>query len=321
MAAVSILIPAYNAEPFIARTLACARAQTHSDIRIIASFDLSTDNGAAMARDIAAVDPRIEIITHDRRLGWAGNVNFLLERSETPYHFIYFHDDLIEPAYTATLLAALEADANAVSAHCDMSHFGGSDHISLGRAYLGERTHRLLTLMLAPYRGSPLRSLMRADATGEVRLPHADSGGYWANEPFLIKLISAGRALHVPQALYARWDKRSGGLTDGWRAIAPAEAFARLKANVATALDVLLANTPDPRARQALCFALYVQALPLIRTSESHGDMFRRPEELHPAFAGLTLPAHLHEFGDDIAQWAAARWPDVAADLARRAGG
>jgi glycosyltransferase involved in cell wall biosynthesis len=163
---VSVLIPAYQSESFIGRTLDCARAQTHPAIRILISVDKCGDATAAVAHARAAIDDRVVVFEQTERLGWAGNVNFLLDRSETPYHFLYFHDDMIAPTYIATLLTALRAQPQAASVHCDMSHFGGSDWYSTGRAYLGPAVERVLTFLLAPSRGSPLRSVMRKDAVG-----------------------------------------------------------------------------------------------------------------------------------------------------------
>lgn len=96
-ARVNVCIPAYEAEEFIDRTLRCARAQTFEDIRILVSIDVSADDTEGVCRTHAAEDERVEVLAQPRRLGWAGNVNFLLERAGGEFAFLYFHDDLIEP--------------------------------------------------------------------------------------------------------------------------------------------------------------------------------------------------------------------------------
>ena len=73
---VTICIPAWHAEPFIARTLACARAQTHKNLRILVSVDQSTDGTEAVCRSQAAEDSRIEVRVQKERLGWSRNANF-----------------------------------------------------------------------------------------------------------------------------------------------------------------------------------------------------------------------------------------------------
>ncbi|HYD87792.1 MAG TPA: glycosyltransferase family 2 protein [Vitreimonas sp.] len=315
---VSILIPAYAAEAFIERTLQHARAQTHEAISILVAIDQCEDRTEEIARAHAAADPRVTVFKQRERVGWAGNVNFLLDRADTPFHFIYFHDDIIAPAYVETLLAALRAAPDAASVHCDMGHFGGSDAVSLGRPYDGDAVRRLLIFMLAPYRGSPLRSLMRADAVRGLRLPQFDAAAIWANEPFLIRLIGAGPALHVPQALYHRWDKRGGGLTDSWKALPRAHIFAGHKANIALAMNVIDAAARNEAERAMLVFACFLYALPIVRALEQDGFVFARPEELHPRFAALAPPPSFDVYGGDIAAWAAQRWADAEADLAAR---
>ena len=54
----SILIPAYNAQRFIAGAITSARAQTLRDIEIIVVDDGSRDGTATAALDAAGNDPR-----------------------------------------------------------------------------------------------------------------------------------------------------------------------------------------------------------------------------------------------------------------------
>jgi|GEM_PF-2843234 len=314
---VSVLIPAYAAEAFIERTLRHASAQTHEVISILVSIDHCDDRTEEIARVHAAADHRVRVFKQTDRLGWAGNVNFLLDRADTPFHFIYFHDDILEPCYVETLLAALRAAPEAASAHCDMGHFGASEAVSFGRPYDGDAVRRLLTFMLAPYRGSPLRSMMRADAVRGLRLPQVDTAAIWANEPFLMRLIAAGRALHVPQTLYHRWDQRSGGLTDGWKGLSRERVLAGHKANLALTMDIIDATARSGEELAALTCAALLYALPIVRSLEGDGPVFTRAEDLHPRFFNLTLPV-FERFGADIAEWAAQRWADAQADLARR---
>ncbi|TGR59885.1 glycosyltransferase family 2 protein, partial [Mesorhizobium sp. M2D.F.Ca.ET.223.01.1.1] len=60
-ALVAVVIPAYNAEPFIERTLASVLAQTHRNIEIIVVDDGSTDGTASIVRRLADSDGRIKL--------------------------------------------------------------------------------------------------------------------------------------------------------------------------------------------------------------------------------------------------------------------
>ncbi|TGQ49891.1 glycosyltransferase family 2 protein [Mesorhizobium sp. M1C.F.Ca.ET.193.01.1.1] len=61
-ALVAVVIPAYNAEPFIERTLASVLAQTHRNIEIIVVDDGSTDGTASIVRRLADSDGRIKLL-------------------------------------------------------------------------------------------------------------------------------------------------------------------------------------------------------------------------------------------------------------------
>lgn len=315
---VSILIPTYQAELFIDRTLTAARQQSHAELAILVSVDLSSDRTREIARAHRASDPRLQVYEQHERLGWAGNVNFLLERVRTPFSFIYFHDDLISPHYTERLLLALQEDPTAASVHCDMAHFGGSDHVTPGRANRGNRVERLLTFMLAPARGAPLRSMMRASLAGHLRLKKGEAGGFQVHRPFLLELMDAGPALHVGETLYQRWDQRKDGLTDSWLGLGANDILAALRSNTAEATRIVYAASPDSETLAALVLACWLWTAPLIQALEERAGKIsvERPEGIHPAFGDLGPVSILDRFGPDIHTWARDRdraWRDYFA--------
>ena len=307
---VTICIPAWNAEPFIDRTIRCAREQTHDRIVIRISVDRCDDATAAICEAHGREDARIEVLVQPERLGWAGNVNFLLERVRTEFFFLFFHDDLLRPTYTARLLEALRERPDAASAHCDMGHFGGSDHVSFGRAYEGPVAKRLAELLVVPERGSPLRSMTRTALGGAtLRMPAGAVAGLWANEPYLMNLLAAGPALHVAETLYLRWDQRHGGLTDSWKRLSLEQIVSGFNANVSAALEILDRAGISGAERDVLVFCLYVNIMPRIcAAAVEHGEgLLLRDEDVHPCFADMIVPDALPSFGDDIERWALVR--------------
>ncbi len=307
--AVSVLIPAYMAEAFIDRTLHFARGQTYDRLVIHVSVDAGTDGTAEIVRRQAADDARVVLHSQDERLGWAGNVNFLLERVATPYFFIYFHDDILLPQYTRTLLDALARDTSAAGAYCDLCQFGAEQRISTGPAYTGTPVQRLLTLLLSPQRGSPLRALLRSDRAGHLRLPSGADAAFWANEPFLMDMVAAGPLAHVPEVLYMRWNNRSGGLTDGWRQL-PREAAARgWRSNIDVRLDAIERLVDSEAERRALRFALFLHAFPAMQAMlEAGGGPPRTPGEFHPLFTAPDTPDAVAGYGGEIETFARDRY-------------
>jgi hypothetical protein len=305
-AEVSVCIPAWRAADFIDRTLHCAREQTHDALRIVVSIDLSDDGTEEVCNAHARADRRIEVHTQRERLGWAKNVNFLLDRVDTEFAFLYFHDDIIEPTYTEQLVGSLRERPDAASAHCDMGHFGGSDWVNPGRQYEGTAAERVVTFLAAPDRGSLLRSMLRRTVLDDgLRMPTGSNAGVWANEPFLIKLVAGGPALRVPETLYRRWDERDGGLTDSWRSLGFDEVVDGHRVNAQYALGVIDSMRPSPDERAVLMFALFVNMMGRVRDAERVYDAatVSPPERLLPVFAGMTVPPALHTLPAPLQTW------------------
>ena len=307
---VSLCIPTWQSRPFIARTLAFALGQTHSRTRVLVSVDACDDGTAEVCEAIARTDPRLRVFVQSERLGWARNVNFLLDQVRTELFCLYFHDDVIVPQYVERLADALRERPDAVSAHCDMGHFGASERVSASVDYPATVAHRLAWFLVGPNRGSPLRSLTRASALrAGLRMPTDAIDGLWANEPYLMRLLAAGPILHVPETLYFRWDKRAGGLTEGWRSLTLEQQYTGFRANISSLLAIIEAATVSDAERQALRFCLQVHMVDRIRTIEGeHDGASQRPvDEIHPAFATVRVPEELSSLGEEIRAWALRR--------------
>src|SRR3954462_15159876 len=91
---VSVLIPAYNAERWIADTLASALAQTWPRVEIVVVDDGSTDATLAIARRFAS--PSVEIVSQ-RNQGAAAARNRALAVSQGDYVQWLDADDLLAP--------------------------------------------------------------------------------------------------------------------------------------------------------------------------------------------------------------------------------
>jgi len=94
---VSIIMPAYNAEKYIAASIESVLAQTYSNWELIVVDDGSGDNTAAIVRKFVARDPRIKYIFQENgRLGKARNTG--ISNSTGPLIAFLDSDDLWLPA-------------------------------------------------------------------------------------------------------------------------------------------------------------------------------------------------------------------------------
>ena len=75
---VSVIIPAYNASNSIGNALRSVLKQSLEDLEVIVVDDASSDRSLQIARDMAAADPRVRVLSHSCNLGQAAARNLAL---------------------------------------------------------------------------------------------------------------------------------------------------------------------------------------------------------------------------------------------------
>lgn len=93
---VSVVLPVYNGEPFIASTLESALGQTYRNLEVIVVDDGSRDRTRAIVEARAADDPRIRVISQANR-GLAATRNRALEHARGEFVAPLDADDLWDP--------------------------------------------------------------------------------------------------------------------------------------------------------------------------------------------------------------------------------
>lgn len=66
---ISIILPTYNVEQYIARAIESCINQTFKDIEIIVVDDCGNDNSINIAKEYSKKDKRIKIIHNEKNLG------------------------------------------------------------------------------------------------------------------------------------------------------------------------------------------------------------------------------------------------------------
>lgn len=112
---VSVIIPVYNVEPYVAECLESVQRQTLRDIEILCINDASTDGSFEIVRKLAAEDQRIQCYENSRNLGLASTRNCGLELARGQYVYFLDSDDMIRPETLAQLYRkAVEDELDAV---------------------------------------------------------------------------------------------------------------------------------------------------------------------------------------------------------------
>jgi glycosyltransferase involved in cell wall biosynthesis len=113
---VSVGIPVYNGELYLARTLESILEQSFSDFEVIISDNASTDETEAICREFARRDDRIRYHRRESNLGWVGNFNSLPPRASGAYFKWAAADDLLTPTYLEGAVRSLRGTPGAVVA-------------------------------------------------------------------------------------------------------------------------------------------------------------------------------------------------------------
>ena len=105
---VSVIIPAYNAETFIAKTLESVIAQTYRNLEILAVDDGSDDRTAEIVKAFNQRDPRIKLL-HQPNAGVAAARNLGVRSAKGELIAPIDADDLWRPDAIAKLVAQFQA--------------------------------------------------------------------------------------------------------------------------------------------------------------------------------------------------------------------
>jgi len=113
---VTIGLPVYNGDAFLAAAIDSLLAQTYRDFELIISDNASTDGTEAICRDRAARDPRIRYHRSATNRGAMWNFNVVVELARGEYFKWAAHDDRHEPTYIERCVEALDRHPDVVLA-------------------------------------------------------------------------------------------------------------------------------------------------------------------------------------------------------------
>jgi glycosyltransferase involved in cell wall biosynthesis len=107
---VSVGMPIYNAERFIAEAIESILTQTFQEFEIVISDNASTDRTEEICRQYTSRDPRIRYVRQERNLGSGRNHNCVYHLSRSEYFKWHSHDDLCAPTFLAKCVEVLDRD-------------------------------------------------------------------------------------------------------------------------------------------------------------------------------------------------------------------
>ncbi len=96
MPKISVIVPVYNVEKYLARCLNSVLAQTFADFEVICMNDGSQDKSADILNEFAQKDARVTVLSQENQ-GLSAARNHALQKARGDYVFFLDSDDAIEP--------------------------------------------------------------------------------------------------------------------------------------------------------------------------------------------------------------------------------
>lgn len=104
MPSISVVIPVYNTEVFIGKTVGSLLAQTLHDIEIVCVNDGSTDGSLGVLKSLAGNNSRVKIVDLERNQGVSVARNAGIDAASGEYVYFLDSDDWIDPDYLESML-------------------------------------------------------------------------------------------------------------------------------------------------------------------------------------------------------------------------
>jgi len=212
---VTLGVPVYRGQDFVAETLRSIQAQTHRDLRVIISVD-GPDAASEEACRPFLSDRRFRLVVQPETLGWVRNISWLMDQVETPFWCYQQQDDLLEPRYLATLVEHARRAPEASVVYCDIETFGELEGTITQSSLTGTPFARQMTQLLERHSAVAFRGLTRAEAlrhTGGVRPNEADD--FSCDTGWVAAAARFGEHHRVPLSLY-RKRYHPAGVHGGW---------------------------------------------------------------------------------------------------------
>jgi glycosyltransferase involved in cell wall biosynthesis len=221
---VSIGMPVFNGERFIAETIDSIAAQTFPNFELIISDNASTDGTEKICRQYADEDARIRYVRNRENLGAAYNYNQTFHLSSGEYFKWACHDDLLRPEFLQRCVEVLDRDPSAVVAYTDWAPIDEAGDLLQRpepryppwRANSPDPVERTrFTFRMERRPPSAIYGLFRADALRRTGLYRPTHGG---DHIMMAEISLYGPVREVPEMLFLnRWHSESGSKISTFR--------------------------------------------------------------------------------------------------------
>jgi glycosyltransferase involved in cell wall biosynthesis len=208
---VSIGLPVYNGERYLAEVIESILAQSYTHFELIISDNASTDNTADICKAYLTNDSRIRYIRNPKNMGAAWNYNRLVHLAKGEYFKWAAHDDLYDEDFLLKCVNVL--DQNSDSVLCFSHVIDIDENGNFMRRYnhsldtYSERPYRRFHDLLCRYHNClQVFGLIRTSCLVKTRL----IASYAASDRALLAELSLlGRFIEIPENLFLHREHKS----------------------------------------------------------------------------------------------------------------
>src|ERR1700742_557079 len=131
----TIGLPVYNGENYVAEAIESLLGQTFEDFELIISDNASTDDTGEICRRYEKQDPRIRYVRQPQNIGIAPNHNFIVAEARGELVKWASHDDLYARDMMERCVQALDEEPHVVLAHPWTAIIDGSGQMTAAIEY------------------------------------------------------------------------------------------------------------------------------------------------------------------------------------------
>lgn len=203
----SIGLPVYNGENFLASSIESLLAQTYTDFELIICDNASTDGTREICEKYASDDARVKYFPNEQNLGAAPNHNRTYELSTGEYFKWAAHDDELHPEFLSRCMDQIEHSPDSVVlVYTDSELIDAEGQVSgyydVSVASCDPRPHRRLSRVIQQIGiCTPMYGVARKVALQKTRM----HGSYLsADYVFIAELALVGEIQKIDQPLFRK---------------------------------------------------------------------------------------------------------------------
>lgn len=202
---VSIILPIYNGQQYIAEAINSIKNQSYSNWELIIVNDCSTDDTIKIIEQYIEHDTRIRLVNNEINLKLPRSLNIGFSNAKGKYLTWTSDDNLFREQAIERMVNALETNTEAVMVYTDLSDIDANGK-EISNNIMGE-PHQMIFGNVVGACFLYTREVYEKVGDYDPNLFLAEDFDYW------IRIMRCGRIIHLGENLYA-YRKHDGSLSE-----------------------------------------------------------------------------------------------------------